>query len=79
MLEASSAVASMFGRVENPGDLGGNVRAAVQMIWQHMELSFKLPRVNVLVIQVVNFSRDLWSIICSRIRQSNHESGAKAW
>ena len=28
------------------------------MIWQHMELPFKLPHVNVLVIQVVNFRRD---------------------
>ena len=43
----------------NPGDLGGNVRAAVQKIWQHMELPLKLPYVNVLVyIQVVNFRRD---------------------
>ena len=41
----------------NPGDLGGNVRAAVQKIWQHTELPFKLPHVNFLVIQVVNFRR----------------------
>ena len=31
----------------NPGDLGGSVRAAVQKIWQHTELPFKLPHVNV--------------------------------
>ena len=55
MLEASGAAASMFARVGNPGDLGGNVRAAVQKIWQHTELRFKFPHVNVLVIQVVNF------------------------
>ena len=42
----------------NAGDLGGNVRAAVQKIWQHTELPFKLPHANVLVIQVVNFRRD---------------------
>ena len=42
----------------NPGDLGGNVRAAVQKIWQHTELPFTLLHVNVLVIQVVNFRRD---------------------
>ena len=42
----------------NPGDPGGNVRAAVQKIWQHTELPFKLPHVNVLVVQVVNFRRD---------------------
>ena len=40
------------------GDLGGNVRAAVQKIWQHTELPFTLPHVNVLAIQVVNFRRD---------------------
>ena len=63
----------------NPGDLGGMSRVAVQKIWQHTELSFKLSHVNVLVIQVVNFRRDQWSIICSRISQSDHESRAKAW
>ena len=42
----------------NAGDLGGNVRAAVQKIWQHTELPFKIPHVKVLVIQVVNFRRD---------------------
>ena len=42
----------------NRGDLGGNVRAAVQKIWQHTELPFKLLHVNVLVIQVANFGRD---------------------
>ena len=42
----------------NPGDLGGNVRAAVQKIWQHTELPFKLPHVNVFVRHVVNFRRD---------------------
>ena len=42
----------------NPGDLRGNVRAAVQKIWQHIELPFKLPHVNVLVIQVANFRRN---------------------
>ena len=41
----------------NPGDLGGNVRAAIQKIWQHTELPFKIPHVKVLVIQVVNFRR----------------------
>ena len=39
----------------NPGDLGGMSRAAVQKIWPQTELSFKLPHVNILVIQVVNF------------------------
>ena len=33
-------------------------RTAVQKAWQHRELSFKLPHVNILVIQVVNFRRD---------------------
>ena len=42
----------------NPGDFGGNVRAAVQKIWQHTELPVKLPYVNVLVIQVVKVRRD---------------------
>ena len=42
----------------NRGDLGGNVRAAVQKIWQHTELPFKLPHVNVFVRHVVNFRRD---------------------
>ena len=38
--------------------LEGNVRAAVQKIWQHTELPFKLPHVNVFVRHVVNFRRD---------------------
>ena len=58
ILEASGAAASMFARGANPGDLGGNVRAAVQKIWQHTELPFKLPHVNVFVRHVVNFRRD---------------------
>ena len=36
----------------NPGDLEGNVRAAVQKIWQPTELPFTLPHVNVLVIKL---------------------------
>ena len=60
MLEASGAASDKHVcQGANPGDLGGNVRAAVQKIWQHTELPFKLPHVNVLVyIQVVNFRRD---------------------
>ena len=46
------------GQGANPGDLGGNVRAAVQKIWQHTELPFTLLHVSVFVIQVVNFRRD---------------------
>ena len=42
----------------NPGPLRSNIRAAVQKIWQHTELPFKLPHVNVLVIHIVNFRRD---------------------
>ena len=80
MLEASGAAASMFARVRTLVTLEGmSARTAVQKIWQHTELSFKLPHVNVLVIQVVNFRRDHRSIICSRISQSDHESRAKAW
>ena len=80
MLEASGAAASMFARVRTLVTLEAmSARTAVQKIWQHTELSFKLPHVNVLVIQVVNFRRDQWSIICSRISQSDHESRAKAW
>ena len=74
MLEASGAAASMFFHGANPGDFGGNVRVAVQKIWQRTELSFKLPHVNVLVIQVVNFRTDQYSIIYSRISRSDHES-----
>ena len=58
MLEASGASSKHVCQGANPGDLGGNVRAAVRKIWQHTELPFKLPHVNVLVTQVVNFRRD---------------------
>ena len=60
MLEASGPAAiKHVCQGANPGDLGDNVRAAVQKIWQHTELPFKLPHVSVLVyIQVVNFRRD---------------------
>ena len=54
MLEASGAAASMFARVWTLVTLeamSGQVH--VQKIWQHAELPFKLPHVNVLVIQVV--------------------------
>ena len=80
MVEASGAAASMFNRVRTLVNLEAmSARTAVQKIWQHTELSFKLPHVNVLVTQVVNFRRDQWSIICSRISQSDHESRDKAW
>ena len=50
MLEASGAAAIKHAcQGANPGDLGGKVRAAVQKIWQHTELPFKLPHVNLLV------------------------------
>ena len=61
MLEASGAAASMFARVRTLVILeamSARSRIAIQKIWQHTELSFKLPHVNVLVIQVVNFRRD---------------------
>ena len=56
MLEASGAVASMFARVRTQVTLEAmSAGTAVQKIWQLTELSFKLPYINVLVIQVVNF------------------------
>ena len=75
-------MASKFARVRTLVTLEAvSARTAVQKIWQRTELSFKLPHVNdyVLVIQVVNFRRDQWSIICGCFSQSNHESRAKAW
>ena len=80
VLEASGAAVSVFARVRTLVTLEAmSARTAVQKIWQHTELSFKLPHVNVLVIRVVNFRRDQCSSICSRISQSDHESRAKAW
>ena len=61
MLEASGAAASTLARVGTLVTLqamSARARTAVQKTWQHTELSFKLPYVNVLVIQVVNFRRD---------------------
>ena len=60
MLEASGAAASTLARVRTLVTLeamSARSRTAVQKIWQHTELSFKLPYVNVLVIQVVNLTR----------------------
>ena len=75
MLEASGAAVNMFARVRTLVTLEAmSARTAVQEIWQDTELSFKLPHVNVLVIQVVNFRRDQWSIFFSRISQSDHKS-----
>ena len=82
MLEASGAAASMFAGVQTLVTLeamSANIVVHNQKIWQQTELSFKLPHVNVLVIQVVNLRRDQWSIICSGISQSDRESRAKAW
>ena len=58
----------------NPGDLGGNVRAAVQKIWQHTELPFKLPHVNVLVIQVVKILGGIVPGLSSGLRRTAHSS-----
>ena len=76
----TGAAASMFARVQTLVTLeamsGQLFRRSGR---QHAELSFKLPHVHVLVIQVVNFRRDQWSIICRRNSQSDHESRPKAW